>query len=111
MKLIIAIVSREDEGIVAAELTQAGFYSTRLATKGGFLTSGNTTFLVGTDADKVDTVIEIIRKHSKERKQIYPFHIGTGETSTYNISSMPFNEVTLGGATVFVVDVDRFEKI
>lgn len=111
MKLIIIIVSKEDEGVVARELTKAGFFSTRLATKGGFLTKGNTTFLVGTQVEKVDQVISIVKKYSKERKEICPYHMGTGEISSYNISSMPLNEVIVGGATIFVVDVERFEKI
>ncbi|MGL4346338.1 MAG: cyclic-di-AMP receptor [Cellulosilyticaceae bacterium] len=111
MKLIIAILSKEDESIVAKELTKGGFFSTRLATKGGFLTKGNTTFLIGTQDDKVDKVIAIVKKHSKERTEVCPYPIGVGEMGDYSISSLNLNEVTVGGATIFVTDVERFEKV
>ena len=56
-KLIIAIVSNEDSTAASRALTKGGFSVTRLATTGGFLLSGNTTMLVGTDADRVDEAI------------------------------------------------------
>ena len=50
--------------------TKAHFQVTRLATTGGFLLAGNTTFLCGTDDEKVDEAIEIVGKHSKKRTQL-----------------------------------------
>ena len=72
MKLIFAIVGSEDSGKVSSALTKAGFSLTKLATTGGFLMSGNTTFLIGTEDDKVDEVIAVIGKHSKKRTQMVP---------------------------------------
>lgn len=111
MKLIIAIVSKEDESIVAKELTKGGFFSTRLATKGGFLTKGNTTFLIGTHESKVDKAIDIIKKYSKERKEVCPYPVGSSEIGEFSMNSMHVHEVIVGGATVFVMDVERFEKV
>ena len=65
MKLIFAIVSNDDANRVQSALTKAHFPVTRLATTGGFLLAGNTTFLCGTDDEKVDEAIEIVGKHSK----------------------------------------------
>lgn len=107
MKLVLAIVSYDDSGMVSSALTKDGFAVTKLATTGGFLKSGNTTFIVGTDDDKVDQVIEIIAKQSRRRTQLVP------STTTLDIgmySSYPV-EVTVGGSTVFVLNVDRFEKV
>ena len=106
MKLIYAIVNKDDSGAVSSALTRSGFSVTKLATTGGFLMAGNTTFLVGTDESRVDEVIGIIEKHSKKRTQMVPST--TYATSAY--ASFPV-EVTVGGATVFVTDIERYEKL
>ena len=105
MKLILAIVSNDDSSSVSSALTK--FQVTRLATTGGFLRAGNTTMIVGTDDDKVDQAIEIIGNESKRRTEIVP------STASYDIgryASFPV-EVQVGGATIFVLDVEKFLKL
>ncbi len=106
MKLILAIVNREDSGAVSHALTDGGFSVTKLATTGGFLKVGNTTFLIGADEARVNEAIQIIAEHSQKRTQMMP------ATSSYtgDFVSIPV-EVTVGGATVFVMDVEKFEKL
>ena len=70
MKLILAIVNDEDGNKVINELSKNGFSVTKLATTGGFLKAGNITMIIGTDDDKVQDVIEIIRSKSHRRTQI-----------------------------------------
>ena len=105
--MIMAVVSGDDSNAVSAALTKARFSVTKLATTGGFLMSGNTTFLIGVDDDKVSEVIDIIAKHSKKRKQMVP-SAGMMDVGMY--SAFPV-EVTVGGAIVFVMNVERFEKV
>ena len=107
MKLIFAIVSNDDANRVQSALTKARFQGTRLATTGGFLLAGNTTFLCGTDDEKVDEAIEIVGKHSKKRTQLVPSSAsyGVGMYSAFPV------EVQVGGATIFVTNVERFEKL
>lgn len=107
MKMIMAVVSGDDSNAVSAALTKARFSVTKLATTGGFLMSGNTTFLIGVDDDKVSDVIDIIAKHSKKRKQMVP---SAGMVDVGMYSAFPV-EVTVGGAIVFVMNVERFEKV
>lgn len=107
MKLVLAIVSGDDSSKVARALTKANFSVTKLATTGGFLMSGNTTFIVGTDDEKVDGVLDILRKNSKTRKQMVPTSASYGAGM---FSSMPI-EVQVGGATVFILDVEQFVKL
>lgn len=107
MKLVIAIVNREDANTVTHNLTRQGFYSTKLASSGGFLMAGNITLLVGVTEEKVQDVIDIIREHSHSRKQLIP---ASNDMGINYISTLPV-EVTVGGATVFVVDVERFERL
>jgi len=106
MKLIMAIVNKDDSNAVSSALTKNGFSVTKLATTGGFLMSGNTTFLLGVDESRIDEAMSIIEKHSNKRSQMVPST--TYGTSSY--SSFPM-EVTVGGATVFVLNVERYEKL
>lgn len=109
MKLIIAIIHDEDTHELVNTLTDEGYGVTKLATTGGFLRSGNTTLLIGVEKDKLDTVIGIIGDVCKTRKGVItPPSPVLGSTGIYIPTPM---EVTIGGATVFVLDVDRFEKI
>ena len=107
MKLVLAIVSKDDSSIVSRELTKEGYSVTKLSTTGGFLMAGNTTFIIGVDEEKVDDVISIISKFSQKRNQLVPSSTGYG-VGLY--ASYPV-EVTVGGGTIFVLDVDRFEKV
>jgi uncharacterized protein YaaQ len=107
MKLIMAIVSGDDSSKVARALTKNNFSATKLATTGGFLMSGNTTFLVGTDEEKVEEVLDILRKNSKTRTQMVPTSASYGAGM---FSSMPV-EVQVGGAIVFILDVEQFIKL
>ena len=109
MKLIIAIVQDEDASRLISTLMADGYRVTKLATTGGFLRSGNTTLLVGVEDDMLDNAMTIIEKVCKSRKQIAtspsPISGATGVFVPYPI------EVTVGGATVFVLDVEQFKKI
>ena len=109
MKLIIAIVQDEDASRLVSNLMSEGFSVTKLATTGGFLRSGNTTLLLGIDDNKFDSAMKIIERVCKSRKQIAtsPSPI-SGTTGVY----VPYPvEVMVGGATVFVLNVEQFVKI
>jgi Uncharacterized protein conserved in bacteria len=105
MKMILAIINHDDSAAVSQALTKNGFSSTKLATTGGFLMSGNTTLMVGVADERMDDAIAIIKTHSHSRKQLIPT---TSEMSFGYFPSMPV-EVTVGGATIFVLDVEKFE--
>lgn len=104
MKLVIAIVHKDDTATVEQGLRNAGIYSTKLATTGGFLMSGNTTFLIGVEESQVDDVINNIERHSRKRSQVVP-------SKVKNASQDAPNKVKVGGAVVFVVDVEKFERL
>ncbi len=109
MKLVFAIVNNEDGNLVMRELNKAGFSVTKMASTGGFLRAGNTTLLVGTTEEEVQVVVDVIEKHSMKRKQIvYTPEPYLGANMDY--TSYP-EEIETGGATIFVVDVERFEKV
>ncbi len=108
MKLIYAIVRNEDGSRVIEELNNNKFSVTKLATTGGFLRSGNTTLLIGTEEEKVDEAIHIIEEQCGERKRIV--YTPSPMVGMSGYAHFPVT-VEVGGATIFVVDVERFEKI
>ena len=107
MKLILAIVNNDDSAFASSALTEAGFSVTKLSTTGGFLMIGNTTFLIGTDESNTEKAIEILKKHCTSRKRVQ------SSTSSFGMGMNNMSlqeEVTVGGATVFVPDVAQMEK-
>ena len=108
MKLILAIVSNDDSGAVSSALTREGFSVTKLATTGGFLRAGNTTLLVGVDDNRFEGCLHIIEKLCKSRRQMATSPITAGG-AVGMYTHMPI-EVTVGGATVFVLNVEQFAK-
>ncbi|MHC6181377.1 cyclic-di-AMP receptor [Clostridium sp. JNZ X4-2] len=109
MKLIIAIVQDDDAGDLLENLTEAGFGVTKLATTGGFLKAGNTTLMIGVEEKNVGEVINHIEEVCKTRKQVIttPSSVASS-TGVY----MPYPvEVEVGGANIFVVDVDKFVRV
>lgn len=107
MKLIMAIVSNDDASSVSSSLTKHNFSVTRLATTGGFLRAGNTTIIVGTEDENVEKCIGIIGDESKRRTEIVP------SSASYDVgryASFPV-EAQVGGATIFVIDVEQFKKL
>jgi uncharacterized protein YaaQ len=106
---VIAIVQGEDAGQTVQALSQAGISVTRLASVGGFLQQGNATLLSAVDEERVEQVTEIIRDNCRERLRYLtpmPPMIEPGELV------MPYPvEVQVGGATIFVVNIDSFEKL
>lgn len=107
MKLILAVINNDDSSSLSSALTKSGFSATRLATTGGFLRAGNTTMLIGIEDEKVDAVLAIISKCCKNRRQMAAASMPYGMES---YASYPV-EISVGGATVFVLDVSQFIKL
>ncbi|HVL39229.1 MAG TPA: cyclic-di-AMP receptor [Fimbriimonadaceae bacterium] len=108
MKLVVCIVHNRDKGKITDELIRAGFKFTVIGSTGGFLREGNTTFLIGIDPDEKPSLMKLIAQNCKTREQL--------------VNVMPFEaappgafipspvKVPVGGAVVFVLDVEQFER-
>lgn len=108
MKLIVAIVQDQDMPSLIDDLTEKEFRVTKLASTGGFLKSGNTTLLIGVEDEKTDEVIKIIEDNCKTREITTSLLTVSMPGDTY----IPYPlEVKVGGATLFILDVEQFVKI
>ncbi|MRX72933.1 hypothetical protein GJU40_12355 [Bacillus lacus] len=106
MKLIIAVVQDQDSNRLLKTLTDHNFRVTKLASSGGFLKSGNTTFMIGTEDIRVDKALQLIKENGESRDQLVaPVSPMGGNADSY----VPYPvQVKVGGATVFVVPVEQF---
>ena len=109
MKLVVAVVHNEDAGVLVDALLEREYRATRLHSSGGFLKQSNATVMIGVEDAQVDAVLGIIRETCNARTQVVnpmPPIMEPGEFF------MPYPlEVEVGGATVFVLPVDRFERL
>lgn len=108
MKLVMAIVQDRDTDQVVAALANQRIGVTRISTTGGFMQQGNTTLLIGIEDRLLDTVTEILRTQCRRREMFVPLALGANDQA---FSMQNHIEVEVGGATAFVIDVDRFEQI
>jgi uncharacterized protein YaaQ len=108
MKLVMSIVNNDDaRGLIQALLVK-GYRATTIGTTGGFLREGNRTILSGVQDDEVASVLDIIRENCHARTEVVlPLTPSFGPADLY--WSQPI-EVEVGGATVFIFDVERFER-
>ncbi|MEW6724920.1 MAG: cyclic-di-AMP receptor [Bacillota bacterium] len=107
MKLMVAIVNDRDAKAVNNALVQFGFRITRLASTGGFLRRGNTTFLIGVKDREVGTVVDLLKETARERPVMVP--AGWGDSFEESVGEMV--EVKEGGATIFVVPVEEMYRV
>jgi uncharacterized protein YaaQ len=109
MKLILAIVQDKDARALMSGLVAAEFQATKLASTGGFLREGNATILIGTEEGRMEAVLAIIQKTCHVREQLVsPLPPVVEPVDSY--ISAPV-KVQVGGAVVFVLDVERMVKI
>ena len=109
MKLVMAIIHDEDAFQIMDLLSEGGYSVTKLASTGGFLRAGNTTLICGVEDERIPDLLQIIEKKCKSRKQITSVN-STHVNATENYVPYPV-EVTVGGATIFVMNVEQFKKV
>jgi uncharacterized protein YaaQ len=108
VKLVMAVVQDKDSQKLSDALMKADLRATKLSSTGGFLRAGNTTFLIGVEEARVDDVLDCIRRSCRSREQLVtPLTPLGNQVESY--VSYPV-AVEVGGATVFVLQVDRFEQ-
>src|SRR4051812_36906848 len=108
MKLIVATIQDQDAEKIVEGLTERNFRVTRIGSTGGFLGQGNTTLLVGVEDHQVEGVIGILKKISERRVRFMPL---AGGAALNGAALYNYIEVEVGGATVFVLNIDHFEQV
>ena len=109
MKMVVAIMHGDDASECSDALSDKGIPTTRLDSRGGFLQRGNATLLCVVAEPQVDLVMDVLRQRSKSRTEFLNPMPPLVEPGDFFV---PYPvEVEVGGAIVFVIDVERFEKL
>jgi uncharacterized protein YaaQ len=103
--LMVAIVQSQDVDSANNALTQLGLSTTRLPSIGGFLGQRNATLLIAVPNDKADIANEALHKNCRQRVEFITVPL---ESSPLPIPAP--TPVTIGGATIFSLEVDHFEE-
>jgi uncharacterized protein YaaQ len=88
MKMVMAIIAKQDTDTVLDTLLEGGYRTTRLASTGGFRREGNTTLLIGVEDTQVDPLIDLLRR---------------------TVAARPTNPQ--GRGAVFVLPLDNFVRL
>ncbi len=105
-RLITAIVQIQDMDSAIQALTEANLPVTHLSSSGGFLGTRNATLLIGVEAGQETVVLQLLSKVCRRRIE----YVATP------LEGAPFHlplttPVTVGGATVFTLAVERYEVL
>ncbi|MFL5800981.1 MAG: cyclic-di-AMP receptor [Roseiflexaceae bacterium] len=109
MKLVIAVVQRQDTGELLEALTAQGHRVTRISSEGGFLREGNVTLLIAVDDQAVDSLLRTIREHCYTRTRYVSPLPPVAESGEF-YPPVPV-EVQVGGATIFVLKTDGMFRL
>ncbi len=108
MKLVITVVHDRDKNHITEALLRSGFKFTKIGSTGGFLREGNVTLLIGVEEREIERVLQVIGESCKTREQfVNVLPPDAAPVGTFMPSPV---KVLVGGAVVFVVDVERFER-
>ena len=106
MQVMLAIVQTEDADTALDRLRTLGLPSvSRIATSGGFLRQGNTALWIAVPTDRAAAVLDVLRATCQRRTTYVPAQLEVAQLA----SAFPV-EVEVGGATVFICDVERCEE-
>ena len=106
MKLLMAVVQDKDSALLSDSLIEANFQATKLSSTGSFLRAGNTTFMIGVDDDRVEEALNVIKENCQSRNEYMATPVSMDVTLESSVH-YPI-EVRVGGATVFVLPVEKF---
>ncbi|MSQ30773.1 MAG: hypothetical protein EXR64_01935 [Dehalococcoidia bacterium] len=107
-KLVMMIVSDTDDEALMYALVQSGYSATKVGSTGGFLRRGSVTIYCGVAAAEVDAVVAMVREICRARREFVPIPAALAEEGGFTAEPI---EVRTGGAIVFVLDIDRFERL
>jgi len=105
-RLMIAVVQAQDAEAAEEALLGKEFKVTRLPSTGGFLGRRNATLLIGLTCNQVEIAVNVLRNVCRERTEYIAVPL---ESAPLPIPTP--TPITIGGATVFILEIERFEEV
>ena len=104
MKMVMAVVPRDEAGCVLETLVAAGHTATFTDSRGGMLRQAQQTLFIAVEEQDLEQVLTIIRDNCHSQVVVESSEPGT----PFSLGSAPVT-AELGGAVVFMWDLDRYE--
>lgn len=104
-RMVLTVVHSQDSEIVEKELEQEGISYVKFPSTGGFLLEKNVTFLIATDEQNTNRVVDLLSTAAKKRISYV--------AATMDYTPFPMvipAETMVGGVTIFIMKVDHFEE-
>lgn len=103
--LLMAVVQSQDADSAENALCKAGFTVGRLPSAGGFLGRRNVTLLIGLPYDRIADANELLNKNCRQRIEYIAVPLESAPLP------MPApTPITIGGATIFAIEVEHLEE-
>jgi uncharacterized protein YaaQ len=106
-QLVLVTAAGGQAGKLINQLISDGFYVTQIDSRGGILYESTVSLLVGLEKRRLPELLKYVRECCRTRRQFLPAH---AEVPILNAQSVMI-EAEIGGATVYVFDVERFERL
>lgn len=109
MKLVLAVIQDADANSLVRVLSENAFEVTKLASTGGFLREGNTTLMIGVNDERLPDLKRLVKQTCRTRTRLVAPSVPMGEQNEGLVTDPV--EVPVGGAVMFVMDVQEFVKV
>jgi uncharacterized protein YaaQ len=104
--LMVAVVQSQDAEGAEGALADLGLMVTRLPSMGGFLGRRNATLFVGIPPEKEKAALIAMQKNCRQRVEYIAVPL---ESAPLPLPTP--TPITIGGATIFALEVEHFEVI
>lgn len=108
MKLVLAVIQNEDVDALSRAMEAESLSVTRIGSTGGFLRAHNVTLMMAVEASQVERVFALLSRHCRRRTRHARPDVSSVDARERLLGAVP---IQVGGATVFILDVERMEKI
>ncbi len=106
-QLVILVVSGRQAGDLLKKLTKNQFYFTIVNSSGGIIQEPTLSLFIGLNQARLPALLKIVRVCCQPQKQYIPAQLNIQPGYT----NLPMIEAQVGGALVYITDVDHFEQI
>jgi uncharacterized protein YaaQ len=103
---MMAVVQAQDAEVAKETLAKLNVIVERLPSVGGFLGRRNATLLVSMQEDQRETVIEALHRSCRQRIEFIAVPL---ESAPLPLPTP--TPITVGGATIFSLDIERYEEL
>jgi uncharacterized protein YaaQ len=104
--LMIAVVQAQDAEVAKETLAKLNVTVERLPSVGGFLGRRNATLLLGMRENQRETVVEALNRSCRQRIEFIAVPL---ESAPLPLPTP--TPITVGGATIFSLDVEHYEEL